>query len=119
MKTYRNSRRSSVSIRVCGALAMLAVAPAFAATPINQTRPLAADGQVRIENIKGRIVVRTWDKRSVQVTGSLGKGVEKLEISGDERSLDIRVRYPNSGGGWNLWGRDNDRAEPTVLEITL
>jgi len=106
-------------IRTCGAIAMLAVAPAFAATPINQTRPLAADGQVRIENIKGRIVVRTWDKRSVQVTGSLGKGVEKLEISGDERSLDIRVRYPNSRGGWNLWGRDDSHAEPTVLEIML
>ena len=108
-----------MSIRTCGAIAMLAVAPAFAATPINQTRPLALDGQVRIENVKGRIVVRTWAKPSVQVTGSLGKGVEKLDISGDERSLDIQVRYPNSRGGWNLWGRDDNRAEPTVLEIML
>jgi DUF4097 and DUF4098 domain-containing protein YvlB len=108
-----------MSIRTCGAIAMLAVAPAFAATPINQTRPLALDGQVRIENVKGRIVVRTWAKPSVQVTGSLGKGVEKLDISGDERSLDIQVRYPNSRGGWNLWGRDDNRAEPTVLEVML
>jgi hypothetical protein len=108
-----------MSIRICGAIAMLAVAPAFAATPINESRPLAPDGQVRIENVKGRIVVRTWAKPLVQVTGSLGKGVEKLEISGDQRSLDIQVRYPNSRGGWNLWGRDDNRAEPTVLEIML
>src|SRR4249919_2886746 len=119
MKTLRNSRSSCMSIRLCGAIAMFAVAPAFAATPINETRPLNADGQVRIENIKGRIVVRTWSKPQVQVTGSLGKGVEKLEITGDSRSLDIRVKYPNSRGGWNLWGRDDNRTEPTNLEITL
>jgi DUF4097 and DUF4098 domain-containing protein YvlB len=108
-----------MSIRLCGALAMFAVAPAFAATPINQTRPLNADGQVRIENIKGRIVVRTWSKPQVQVTGSLGKGVEKLEITGDARSLDIRVKYPHNGGGWNLWGRDDNHTEPTELEVML
>ena len=108
-----------MSIRLCGAIAMLAVAPAFAGTPINQSRPLNADGQVRIENIKGSIVVRTWNKPQVQVTGSLGKGVEKLEISGDARSLDIRVKYPNSRGGWNLWGRDDNRTEPTELEVML
>lgn len=108
-----------MSIRTCGAIAMLAIAPAFAATPINQTRPLAADGSVHIENIKGRIIVRTWARAQVQVTGSLGRGVEKLEISGDGRSLDIRVKYPNSRGGWNLWGRDDNRTEPTILEISL
>ena len=108
-----------MSIRLCGALAMLAIAPAFAATPINQSRPLNADGQVRIENIKGRIVVRTWSKPQVLVTGSLGKGVEKLEITGDARSLDIRVKYPDSRGGWNLWGRDDSRTEPTELEVML
>ena len=108
-----------MSIRFCGALAMLAIAPAFAASPINETRPLNADGQVRIENIKGKIVVRTWSKPQVRVTGSLGKGVEKLEISGDARSLDIRVKYPNSRGGWNLWGRDDTHSEPTDLQVMV
>src|SRR6185503_2496751 len=108
-----------MSLRILGALGLLAITPAFAATPINETRPLAVDGQVRIENVKGRIVVRTWAKPSVQVTGSLGKGVEKLEVSGDSRSLDIRVKYPNSRGGWNLWGRDDNRTEPTILEVMV
>ncbi|MEO8160950.1 MAG: DUF4097 family beta strand repeat-containing protein [Arenimonas sp.] len=107
-------------IRSCGAVALLlAAAPAFAATPINETRALAVDGQVHIENIKGRIVVRTWANPQVRVTGTLGKGVEKLEITGDARSLDVRVKYPNSRGGWNLWGRDDNRTEPSNLEITL
>src|SRR6476620_9226329 len=97
-------------IRTCSAIALLAAAPAFAATPINETRPLAPDG-------KGSIVVRTWTNPQVKITGTLGKGVDKLDISGDTRSLDIEVKYPNSRGGWNLWGRDDSRTEPTNLEI--
>lgn len=106
--------------RILGAASLLlAVAPAFAATPINQTRPLNADGQVHIENVKGRIVVRTWAKSEVHVTGSLGKGVEKLEVSGDAHSLSIEVKYPNSHGGWNLWGRDDKRTEPSIIEVMV
>ena len=108
-----------MSLRKCGALGLLAMTPAFAATPINESRPLAADGLVRIENVKGRIVVRTWSRPQVQVSGSLGKGVEKLEVSGDARALDIRVKYPNSRGVLNLWGRDDNRTEPTILEVTV
>ncbi len=93
-------------------------APAFAATPINETRALAADGSVHIENLKGRVVVRTWAQPQVKISGSLGKGVEKLEIQGDAGSLDISVKYPDSGG-WKLWGRSSGDSEPTVLEVTI
>jgi DUF4097 and DUF4098 domain-containing protein YvlB len=96
--------------------AAIAAVPALAATPINQTRPLAADGRVSISNIIGSITVRTWDKPEVRITGSLGKGVEKLAIEGDARSLDIEVRYPE-GRNWG-WG-DSRRNEPTVLEVML
>jgi hypothetical protein len=106
-------------IRTCSAIALLATAPAFASTPINETRPLAPDGMVSVENVKGSIVVRTWANPQVKITGTLGKGVEKLDISGDSHSLDIEVKYPNSRGGWNLWGNDDRGVEPTNLEITI
>jgi hypothetical protein len=96
--------------------AALAAAPAFAATPINQTRPLAADGRVSVSNVIGSITVRTWDKPEVQITGSLGKGVEKLVVEGDAHSLDIEVRYPE-GRNWG-WG-SSSRNEPTQLVVTL
>lgn len=108
-----------MSFRTCACIAMLAVAPAYAATTIDETRPLNADGKVHIENLKGRVVVRTWAQPQVRITGSLGKGVEKLEIEGDARSLDIGVKYPNSKGGWNLWGRDDHRTEPSIIEVML
>src|SRR5687768_17786134 len=88
-------------------LACLAAPAAWAATPINQTRPLDARGHVEIENVKGRIQVRTWDKNEVHIGGSLGKGVEKLVIDGDEGSLEIRVEYPRSNSGWG----SNDKTE--------
>ena len=104
-----------IALAIAAALFAL---PVWAATPIDQTRPLSATGEVHIENLKGNIIVRTWARPEVRITGSLGKGVEKLDISGDANALDIEVKYPNSRGGWGLWGSD-DRSEPTRLEVTL
>ena len=100
-------------------IAMLAAFPVLAATPVNETRPLDATGQVHISNVKGSIIVRTWNKPEVRVTGSLGKGAEKLEIDGDASSIDIEVKFPNNSTGWNLWGRSGNKMEPTVLEVTI
>jgi DUF4097 and DUF4098 domain-containing protein YvlB len=110
------SRRLSLAIAAAFAFAAL---PAMAGTPINQTRALDATGEVHVENIKGRIVVRTWARQEVRITGTLGKGAEKLEVEGDANSLDIAVKYPNARGGWNFWGRSDNGAEPTVLEVTI
>jgi hypothetical protein len=98
--------------------ALLLANPAWADTPINQTRPLSPTGQVSIDNLKGRIVVRGWDRPEVKITGTLGEGVEKLEIEGSGDSLRIEVKYPGSGGGWFNWGGSN-RGKPSVLEVTL
>ena len=100
-------------------LATLVAAPAaFAASPINQTRPLAADGQLSVENLKGRVTVRTWDRPEVRITGSLGDGVEKFTVDGSADDLRIEVRYPKNGGGWFGWGSDRS-SEPTLLEISM
>jgi len=91
------------------AFALLAP-PAFAATPINETRPLDAQGQIEIENLSGRIEVRTWDRNEVRITGSLGDGVERLAIDGGGDRLSVRVRYP----------RNTPRnVEPTTLVLDV
>lgn len=98
------------------AIALLAgiAAPAFAATPINQTRPLDPRGRVEIENIKGRIEVHAWDRNEVQVTGTLGDGVEKLVVEGGRDHLRVEAKYPERSG----WGR-SDRTGPTVLVLKV
>lgn len=100
-------------------IAMLAAFPVMAATPINESRPLDATGQVHIGNVTGSIIVRTWNKPEVRVTGSLGKGAEKLEIDSTPGSIDIEVKYPSNSTGWNPWGRSGNKMEPTILEVTI
>ncbi|KAF1711286.1 hypothetical protein CSC70_05045 [Pseudoxanthomonas kalamensis DSM 18571] len=93
---------------------LLALAPsAMAATPINETRPLDADGQVEIENLKGSIQVRACRCEQVEIRGSLGEGVEKLVVEGDGRHLVVKVRYPKNNG-WR-----GDKTEPTRLELIV
>lgn len=103
-------RHSPLPAACFAALALAAAAPAFAATPIDQVRPLAANGQVEIDNLQGRIQVRAWNRNEVRVTGSLGKGVEKLVVEGDARHLLVKAQYPH--------GPSVD-AEPTTLLLQV
>ena len=93
--------------------AALLAPPALAQTAINETRPLDARGRVDISNVSGRIEVRGWERNEVQITGMLGKGVERLEIDGSREQLNIEVRYPKSSG----WG--GNRAGPTDLVVMV
>lgn len=90
-------------------IGMCAAFPALAATPIDQTRPLDPRGRVEIDNLKGRVEVRAWDRPEVKITGSLGAGVEKLSVEGDRGALHIEVKYPNRA----------NNTEPTVLVVQV
>jgi hypothetical protein len=92
-------------------------AQSFAATtPINQSRPLNANGSVEIENVRGLIKVRVWNQPKVQISGVLGDGAEKLIVEGDASHLRIKVKYPQRQG-WGNWG--NNKESDTRLEVTV
>ncbi len=104
-------RPLALALLTCWAAVPLIGAPAQAATPIKQTRAMNSDGHIEIENLKGRIQVRAWDKRQVHISGSLGKGVEQFIVEGDADNLTVHVRYPR---------RSNDRnTEPTDLVLDV
>lgn len=99
-------------------LALLAAAaPAVAATPINETRPLDPRGRVEVENLKGTIEVRAWDRAEVRIDGELGDGVEKLEVDGDGKRVRVKVKYPSRNGLLNFGSRD--RTGPTTLRLMV
>jgi hypothetical protein len=102
------------SILVLALAGALCGASAFAATPIDQTRSLQPDGRVQIDNLKGRIQVRGWNRNEVHITGSLGEGVEKLVIEGSGDHLVVRVQYPKQMGTWR-----SDRTGPTDLLLQV
>lgn len=62
---------------------------------INERRPLKMDGRLSLQNTAGPIQIEAWDKAEVWLTGELGPEVEKLEITGSETSLHIKVRLPD------------------------
>ena len=92
----------------------LAAPAAVAATPIDQTRPLDARGRIEIENLKGRIQIRAWNRNEVHIGGSLGEGVERLVIEGSGDHLVVRVQYPKQFGVWR-----GDRSGPTDLQLQV
>jgi hypothetical protein len=106
--------RHSIHVLALALCAGLASAPLYAGTPINETRPLDPRGRIEIDNMKGRIQVRAWDRNEVRVTGTLGDGVEKLVVDGDRGNLEIRVEYPKRMGSWR-----NDRTGPTELLLQV
>lgn len=92
MDTTRNTIGMSL-------VALVLAAPAWASTSIDEKRPLDADGRLSVNNLAGVIEVSGWDRNEVAISGQLGSDVEKLEISGDSRSLVVRVRYPSKLNG--------------------
>jgi DUF4097 and DUF4098 domain-containing protein YvlB len=72
---------------------------------VNEHRPLKADARLMVSNIAGTIEVEAWDRNELSLTGTLGEDVEKLEITGDEKSLRIEVKVPEHG---NFGSKDID-----------
>jgi DUF4097 and DUF4098 domain-containing protein YvlB len=107
----RHFRPTILVLALCTCLASPVL---LAATPIDQTRPLDARGKVEIDNLKGRIQVRAWNRNEVRITGSLGEGVEKLVIEGQGDHLLVRAQYPKQIGAWR-----GDRTGPTDLQLQV
>lgn len=78
-----------------------------AGTPIDERRPLAADGRITIGNVAGLIEVQGWDRAEVVITGELGEGSKPLEISGNAASLQVQVRP------------EDDDVEETILRLKV
>ncbi|HTB90112.1 MAG TPA: DUF4097 family beta strand repeat-containing protein [Steroidobacteraceae bacterium] len=86
-----------------GALALL-VFPwslAYAETSIDQHREANLQGAVEIDNVAGSIVVEGWDKPEVAVTGTVGKDVERVDVTGDGNRTSVRVVLPK-GMHWGM-----------------
>lgn len=83
-------------VHTVGAVCMwLGVATfAVADMPVHEERPLDNDASVYVDNIKGSIVVKGWDKPKVLLEGRLGDRVNGLEVSGDEDNIRFEVDYP-------------------------
>ena len=94
-------------------LAVLAL-PALAGTPVHETRPAGAKGVVSIENMLGSVTVEGWDRKEVEVTGTLGKGPERLDVESEGDRTRIEVVWPDHDREWS-----HQKTEDTDLTIQV
>lgn len=77
-------------------MALAAVAfPAMAQQKLDERRPAGKDGVVEVQNVSGSVKVTGWDRDEVAVTGTLGRGSERLEFTGTGVRTEVRVVLPH------------------------
>ena len=68
------------------------------AEDVNETLDAAKNGKVDVSNIAGEVTIRGWSRDEVEVTGELGRNVEKLIFERDGDEITIKVKVPRRGG---------------------
>ena len=76
-------------------LALAAAWPVAAQQKLDETRPASKDGVVEVHNVSGSVMVTGWNREEVAVTGTLGRGSERLEFTGSAARTEVRVVLPH------------------------
>jgi hypothetical protein len=86
----------------------LATTAARAGEPrsVNETRPADPAGSVEIVNVAGSVDVQGWDQPQVQVSGTIGDKVERVDVTSSGNHASVRVVLP-SGPHWGGDGSAN------------
>lgn len=83
---------------------LLPVGQATAQQSVDERFRASPSGAVEIHNIAGSVRVSGWNRSEIHVTGTLGQGTERLDISPDGDRVRIRVVLPREGR--NVRGSD-------------
>jgi DUF4097 and DUF4098 domain-containing protein YvlB len=88
---------------------------------LNETRPLEPGGSVEIINVAGNVNVQGWDQPQLEVTGSLGDRVERVDVTSADGRATVRVVLPQG----SHWGEDTSAwlkvrvPRKTALNVSL
>ena len=88
------------------ALVLAVASAAWAAQPVNESHPIAPDAEVWVENLAGSLVFEGWDSALVEVIGTLGDGVDRLDIESDEDGIGIEVVFDEEFHGRQIEATD-------------
>ncbi|HVN99500.1 MAG TPA: DUF4097 family beta strand repeat-containing protein [Steroidobacteraceae bacterium] len=97
---HRSGASRLAAWAAAAALAALAL-PAQAATrSFSAQKPADPSGTVEIVNVAGSIEVTGWNQPTVDVSGTLGDRVERVDVTRSANRTTVRVVLPD-GGGWH------------------
>ena len=89
---YRYARPAmAILLLATATVTATAAATADAARAVNERRAADPRGTVEITNTAGRVTVTGWERPEVEVTGTLGELVERLEFTGSGSRTVVRV----------------------------
>ncbi len=75
-------------------VAIATAACALAQESVDRSLPAASDGTVTIKNVAGSVIVEGWGEAKITVTGELGKGTERLDVTSEGRRTIVEVVLP-------------------------
>jgi hypothetical protein len=101
------SRSSSGAM--AGVLALM-MSPWALAASVDEHRPANPQGAIEIENVAGLIDVQGWDKSEVAVNGTIGKDVERVDVTSDGNRTSVHVVLPNG----RHWGSNDGEAHLVI-----
>ncbi len=121
-----NTKHLATLARASGVAAVVVLAgaalPAWAATrAFTAQKPADPAGTVEVVNVEGSIEIRGWDQPTVDVSGSVGEKVERVDVTSSANRTSIRVVLPTGNG----WGRDSEAhlkirvPQKSALEVSL
>lgn len=97
--------------------------PAWPATrPFSAQRPADAAGTVEVVNVSGSIEISGWEQAAVDVSGTIGDRVQRVDVTSNGNRTTVRVVLPegNSWGGGNSDARLKIRVpRNSALEVSL
>ena len=99
------------------ALALLFPLTGVTGQDLDETRDMAADGHVLVENLAGSVEVTVWNEERIEIKGELGDNVEEVEISATDNGIQIRVR--NEKQRHNVDGTDLYLRVPLAASIEV
>ena len=114
MKSDAHARRWAAIALLAVGLSAVAAAPAAGATrTVDERRPVPADGQIEVINVAGSVRVFGWDRAELEVTGSLGSEVDRVDIATAGTRTTVRVvRSKSEGMGFHF-------SDPESAELVI
>lgn len=91
-------------IMICAFSAFVPWSLVHAARMIEERRPADPQGEVEIVDVSGKVEVMGWDRSEVEVRGSVGEGVDRVDVmsGGTRTSIHVVSRAMHS------WGADSE-----------
>ena len=86
-------------------LLLVLTAPVWASSrSFTAQKPADPAGSVEVINVEGTIEISGWDQPTVDVTGTIGSKVERVDVTSNANHTTVRVVLPSG----NNWGSDGD-----------